>query len=269
MVEALRANLPQGVLDVEISPAGGRDAAGRRLQPPPEGAHRASFSFWPANRTGILKLDVATGKITPLVMYPQPFQTLTLSPDGRRALLRRPVMTPGQSVGTTGRACRFDLATGRLERLGELSGLFWGEWSDDGGLLVRGGYEQEGDAAGGGAIRGQQVIWAPPGGSPRVVYRTGRNDYLADAHGSPDGKLAASARGVAGPPGPPATAPWPWKEPVCTGRTESWSRPMWDPVPPSAGCASAPTVGLLTCRYRPLGFSPDGNLLLGVGGEFD
>ncbi|MFZ5814672.1 MAG: hypothetical protein ACOY93_05160 [Bacillota bacterium] len=179
-------------LQAAIDPTGGQDQQGRRLQFPPQRFNLAAFIFWPAAPTAVLKLDPLTGETSTLARFPQPFQTVSLSPDGRRALLRRHILTPGQSVGTTGTAHLFDLETGYLEEL-EVGGLFEHQWSREGGLLIHGSCPQ-GPAC---------VVWVAPGDPPssaraslRRLLFLARDQHLAGARLSPDGRYAAVFAGT-------------------------------------------------------------------------
>lgn len=238
---------PEGPgIQATVNPTGGKDQGGLPLQLSIEQFHLAAFAFTPAAATAIYRLDPATGQTTVMARYPQPFQTVSLSPDGKRALLRQPILYPGQSVGITGRAYTFDLADGRLEDL-DLAGLWEGEWSRDGGLLA------QGQCPG-----GQCVVWVRPGPAPgglqgarQLLYKNQPGEFVASAHLSPDGKTAAVFAGK-------------WDSPLNLHRFDLTA--SGKPLGTVAGAAGV-TQGPSGLTWIPALWSPDGSaLVFGEGG---
>lgn len=160
------AQVVPGTGQVSIDPSGGRDREGNTLQPVAEHPCAGGFCFWPLDPPAVHQVDPVTGTGGTLTRYPQPYQTLSMSPDRRRILLRWQVLTPGQSVGVTGRAYLFDVQTGQVTDLSLAAGLFRAEWSQDGGLLAHGPCPQ-----------GQCAVWVParrhPATALRLPYATG------------------------------------------------------------------------------------------------
>ncbi|MFZ5825702.1 MAG: WD40 repeat domain-containing protein [Bacillota bacterium] len=235
---------------VAIDPSGGRDLNGKPLQAKPVDLVLTSFFFWPSPPTGVVKLDPLTGQSATIARHPQPYQSVSLSPDGSRMLLRRHILTPGQSVGTTGTAALFDLKSGYLEDL-EVGGRFEYEWSQDGGLLVHGGCRQGATC----------VVWVAPGppdgsargGMGRMLYTNGPKEFIASAHLSPGGRYAAAFAGQ-------------WEQPL--------NLHLFDLHPDRAGRmivtvaqAAGVTQGPSGLTYVPVAWSPDGqSLAFGDGG---
>ena len=233
---------------VVVDPSGGRDAEGRPLQVAPERFNFAGFQFSPTDPTAIIAIDPVSGVSQTMVRYDQPYQTVSLAPDRQRVLLRRHVLTPGQSVGITGPALTYDITSGRVEEL-DAGGLF--EWGGrgDGGLLVYGGCSQ-----------GSWVVWVRPGpyaggrgGAARRLYLAPPGEYVASAHVAPDGKTAAVFAGK-------------WGEPL--------SLYLFDLTPERAGRRIATlekvagvTQGPSGLTSVPVAWSPDGlTLAFGDGG---
>lgn len=210
---------------------------------PQERWNFAAFSFWPAEPTRITRLNPRTGESVVVQRHPQPLQTVSVSPDGRRHLLRCHIRTPGQSVGTTGSAYLLDLQTGAVASLG-VGGLFSYQWSTDGGLLVWGGLE--GGRSG--------VVWAPSGpvergGSDRfgrLLYVAGKDEFFASATLSPDGRYAAVFAGSRDWSGKPLTL-----------HLLSQTGKAIKVIPDAVGVTQGP--GALT--WVPAAWAPDVNLL--------
>lgn len=179
---------PDGLQMATVDPSGGKDEAGLVLRVAGTRFNFAAFSFWPAMATQVTAWDPRTGETAVLARHPQPMQTVSASPDGRRHLLRRLIMTPGQSVGITGSAYLLDVQAGLVVPLG-VGGLFRHQWSADGGLLVWGGCAEGSSCA----------VLVPPGPvkpgasgrAGRLLYAPGQGEDLAGASLSPDGRQIA------------------------------------------------------------------------------
>ncbi|MFO7172170.1 MAG: hypothetical protein DIU70_004255 [Bacillota bacterium] len=180
--EAASRLLDYGRLQVHLALAGARDAEGRPL------AHtwQAPQMLLEAHAPTTLWLqDPARGRFepTPLAALPQPFDVLSLSPDGKRLLLRLPAL-PSLAAGAPvaqqprGQFFLYDLVRGQMTPLAGLQGPIGYLWLPDGAILawqapVPGDGDPEGEGPGEQEAWGR-VVYGPPAGSPVELLRTPR-----------------------------------------------------------------------------------------------